>query len=102
MTRHYTKSPEPSAEDFQLPWFLKDDEKYVELMAAVATILDAYPVDVEAKHWARLNEAYSQVVRGPHSYVGFTQYNITPTTRANLALVPGHCLWCDKDAISHR
>lgn len=82
---YYTNAPAPSNEDYQLPWFLKDDEKYVELMAAVASMLHAFPAS-KVEDWARLNEAYSQVVRGPHIYESAS------------GLV---CMWCQKGFNDH-
>jgi len=102
MTRHYTKAPEPSNEDFQLPWFLRSDEKYVELMAAVASMLDAFPESINRKHWERLVEAYSQITYGPHKYESVPDKAHYTYLGMDFRPIPSGCLWCSKDSISHQ
>lgn len=98
---YYTNAPEPSNEDYQLPWFLRDEEKYVELMAAVAKLLDGFPYDIDHEDFSRLNEAYSQIIRGPHAYVGVSGVKFGVETK-KIYMTPGHCVWCDKDSYNHR
>ena len=98
---YYTNAPEPSNEDYQLPYFLKDEEKYVELMAAVAKLLEGYPYDIDQEDFSRLAEAYSQVIRGPHVYMGVSTVKFNPEPK-KIYIVPGTCIWCGIDSRNHR
>lgn len=100
---YYTNVPESGNEDYQLPWFLKDDEKYVELMAAVSGMLSSFIAGPDLKQWERLNEAYHQVTHGPHRYEGTPREAWIWVNRSEeVRLVPYKCIWCNKDINNHR
>jgi hypothetical protein len=101
--KRYTSAPDPKQEDFCLPYFLKDEEKYVDLMAAVASILRAFPDVVTREHWESLNEAYQQIVRGPHPYEGYGT-GIYPLNgiRDSFQLRANECIWCHTSVEEHR
>jgi hypothetical protein len=103
--KRYTSAPAAPAEDYLLPYFLKDEEKYVELMSAVADILHAFPDVVERRHWERLNEAYHQVIHGSHRYekVSPGLYSILGgAVQQGIRMYAEHCVWCGVDIREHR
>lgn len=101
--RRYTRAPSPQQEDFCLPYFLKDEEKYVDLMVAVADILRAFPDAVTRENWEALNEAYHQITHGPHLYEGFSA-GIYPKNglRESFQLRANECIWCRTSVSEHR
>ncbi len=104
--KRYTSAPDAKQEDFCLPYFLKDDEKYVDLMTAVASILRAFPESVTRKHWSDLNEAYHQVTHGPHPYegagLGLYTTNGMRAEASTFLGTPGECVWCQTSVSQHR
>lgn len=97
--RHYT-IPEPRPEDFQLPYFLRDEEKYVELMASVADLLSTYP-EQRLAQLARLNEAYQQITHGPHRFEAMFERSKDPMDAYYGIQTTQYCMWCQRPDTNH-
>lgn len=90
--------PEPHEEDYSLPYFLKSDERYVELMYQVHSLLENWP-NLSLRDITRLKDAYEQVKGNSHH--GFEPTYDSHPKDAQDSQRRGYCWWCGKNESNH-